>query len=498
MGSLTIFGTVELQFLLRTFDILGIGLIALWALSPLGGQASLRLLGTGQHSTSSVQNISYLGPDYESLLGLGGDSVPYYIDLINALYFSALLTPPAGQASSVDTWANVKIPAIENLESTSTSDPDGWYDVRPGNTTYSSLVGLPIDGIRKNGSYHFYVESLYMVLDCPNITYSTLEDGSSKGGFSLNFVRNVSFSENLQLLPPNRTSYPAVKPWGVNFNAVSNLDVDDSFIANCTLTRSSVESNITCDHGSCSVTNIRRSQFDRRPPGYTPLFYGTSAGNFEEYWPMSGSSGAHEGSSTPTEYFLADPTMQSLASNFTGEVSLAGLSADLFSERFSLVFNTYWQCNLVPWYRTGNLPSNISALNKALAETGDGTFNTTTTTVTNFTDVYVCNKMWAAILLIASTLLLVCGMCGAIVKYRARGPRILGYVSTMTRDNPYIDLPPGGCTLDGLDRARLLKNIEVQLQDVAAEDEVGHIALGLAQPGDQGALVLDRLYAGAV
>ena len=497
MGSLTIFGTVELQFLLRTFDILGIGLIALWALSPLGGQASLRLLGTGQHSTSSLQNVSYLGPDYESLLGLGGDSVPFYIDLIDALYLSALLTPPAGQASPIDPWANVKTPAIENLESTSKSDADGWYDVHLGNTSYSSLVGLPIDGIRKNGSYHFYVESLYMFLNCPTISYSTLESGSSKGGFSLDFVRNATISAHLQLLP-NQTSYPTVKPWGVNFNAVSNLDVDDSFIANCTLTRSSVESNITCDHGSCSVTNIRRSQFDRRPPGYTPLFYGTGADNLEEYWPMSGGSGAHEGSSTPTEYFLADPTMESLASNLNGEVSLAELSADLFSERFSVVFNTYYQCNLVPWFQTGNLPSNISALHEALAERGHGTFNTTTTTVTNFADVYICNKMWAAILITASTFLLVCGMCGAIVKYRARGPRILGYVSTMTRDNPYIDLPPGGCTLDGLDRARLLKDLQVKLQDVAAEEEVGHIALGLAQAHDKGDLILDRLYAGGV
>ena len=495
MGSLTIFGTVELQFWLRTFDILGIGLIALWAISPLGGQASLRLLGTGQQSTSSVQTVSYLSPDYQSLLAQGGDTVPFYIDLINALYLSALLTPPAGQASSVDTWANVKIPAIESLESTSKSDADGWYDVHAGNTSYSSLIGLPIDGIRKNGSYHFYVESLYMVLDCPTISYSTLENGSSKGGFSIGFVRNASVSAYLVLLP-NQTSYPTVKPWGVNFNAASNLDVDDSFIANCTLTRSSVESNITCDHGSCSVTNIRRSQFDRRPPGYTPLSYGTGAGNLEKYWPMSGGNGAHEGSSTPTEYFISDPTLQSLASNFSGEVSLAGLSADLFSERFSLVFNTYWQCNLVPWYQTGNLPSNLSSLNKALAETGDGTFNTTTTTVTNFTVIYVCNKMWAVILSIASVLLLVCGMCGAIVKYRARGPTILGYVSTMTRDNQYIDLPPGGCNLDGLDRARLLKDMEVKLQDVTAEDEVGHIALGFAQPHGKGDLILDRLYAG--
>ena len=44
MSSLAIFSTVELQFLLRTFHVLEISLILLWALSLLGGQVSLGLL----------------------------------------------------------------------------------------------------------------------------------------------------------------------------------------------------------------------------------------------------------------------------------------------------------------------------------------------------------------------------------------------------------------------------------------------------------------------
>jgi len=35
MGSLTIFGTVEMQSVLRTFDLLGVGFIMLWLLLPL-------------------------------------------------------------------------------------------------------------------------------------------------------------------------------------------------------------------------------------------------------------------------------------------------------------------------------------------------------------------------------------------------------------------------------------------------------------------------------
>ena len=75
MGSLTIFGTVELQVMLRTFDMLGIGLILLWALSPLRVQASLRLLETRKQPTSSTQVISYLIPEAESVLAQGADTV---------------------------------------------------------------------------------------------------------------------------------------------------------------------------------------------------------------------------------------------------------------------------------------------------------------------------------------------------------------------------------------------------------------------------------------
>ena len=463
----------------------------LWALSPLGGQASLRLLDYGNSPTTSPQNISYLNPEKASILAEGADAVQTLGFEVNALYLSALFTPPAGQASAVDTWSNVKIPTIEKLESTSKSDADGWYDVPVKNTSYSSLVGLPIDNSRISGLYHFYVESLYMTLDCPTVSDFTNENVSN-GGFSLQFT---GVDSTQSLLHPNQTSYPPVKPWGVNFSALSFIESDNAFTANCTLTRSSVESNVTCRHESCSVAQIRRSKFDQRPPGYTPLYSGAGVANLQYYWPISGGS-EHEGSSTPTEYFLADPTMRSLStSRNSWGVSLKGLSAALFSERFSLLLNTYWQCSLVPWYQTGDFPSNTSSLNDDLDGDGVQPFNTTMTTVTTYADIYVCNKVWAAILFIASIALVLCGVCGTIAKYMARGPDILGYVSSLTRDNPYIDLPLGGCTLDGLERARLLKNLKVKLQDVTGEDEIGHIALSSAETLPTTNLVPGRLYA---
>ena len=64
----------------------------------------------------------------------------------------------------------------------------------------------------------------------------------------------------------------------------------------------------------------------------------------------------------------------------------------------------------------------------------------------------------------------------------------------MTRYNPYIDLSPGGCTLDCLKRTRLLKNVSVRLQDFAPDDAVGHIAFGSAETFRGGKLRMGRLY----
>lgn len=74
MGSLTIFGAIELQVLLRTFDLLGVSHVVLWALSPLGGQASLRLLDTGVQRAVTNQTLRYLDSDSQSsILANGAD-----------------------------------------------------------------------------------------------------------------------------------------------------------------------------------------------------------------------------------------------------------------------------------------------------------------------------------------------------------------------------------------------------------------------------------------
>ena len=143
------------------------------------------------------------------------------------------------------------------------------------------------------GSYHFSVESLYMTLDCPNISDFTLKGGIRHEGFFIQFENSTQL-----ILYPNQTSYPTVEPWRVNFSALSNIASDNAFTANCTLARSRVESNVTCDDRSCSVIQIRRSLFDQRSPGWTPLNYRVSMSSMEHYWSISGGNNTDSGRST--------------------------------------------------------------------------------------------------------------------------------------------------------------------------------------------------------
>ncbi len=106
-----------------------------------------------------------------------------------------------------------------------------------------------------------------------------------------------------------------------------------------------------------------------------------------------------------------------------------------------------------------------------------GYVNSTVETTVHVTSRYVCDKRWLALLVGASSALLLSSVVGLIAKYTASAPDILTHVSSLTRDNPFIPLGPGGNRLDGRERARALKRLPVRLRDVRPNERVGHIAL---------------------
>lgn len=95
-------------------------------------------------------------------------------------------------------------------------------------------------------------------------------------------------------------------------------------------------------------------------------------------------------------------------------------------------------------------------------------------------DVYRANRHWVIILIIATLCLEVLAVAGAVLQAFIQGPDILGFASSLTRENPHVRLPPGGSGLDGPARARALGPLRVQLSDVSPKDEAGYIAFRTA------------------
>jgi len=68
-------------------------------------------------------------------------------------------------------------------------------------------------------------------------------------------------------------------------------------------------------------------------------------------------------------------------------------------------------------------------------------------------------------------------LAGALASVMSHGPDVLGYVSSLARDNPFVPLPTGGSILGGADRTRAMDGLIIRLGDVNEGLKVGHIAV---------------------
>lgn len=117
MGSQSLFTSVERQFTLHRIAFLGIAIIATWLLSPLGGQASLRLLSTGSsqnpidttvgyYPISSFQNLTVIGAAHLEECSWTRYGPPF---------LAALQVSPVNGNDFRDIFGNARIPDISFL-----------------------------------------------------------------------------------------------------------------------------------------------------------------------------------------------------------------------------------------------------------------------------------------------------------------------------------------------------------------------------------------------
>jgi hypothetical protein len=199
--------------------------------------------------------------------------------------------------------------------------------------------------------------------------------------------------------------------------------------------------------------------------------------------------------STNMERWIKDP------SQFVGQmydnVDLWELPPQVFGDRLTIAYNTFWQSTYAAPALAGNLPAYVAetgVLNGKLPVPNVTFVASKASTTKDTKPMYKTNWKWFTALMVCSFILLVASYTGLILKYITIAPDIIGYASSLTILNPYIPTPTGGTTLHGLERAALLRDLPVRIGDVSSDEPVGVIALGKADTGQVARLNRQRSY----
>lgn len=499
LGSRTVFSTVTTPLILRTANILTPLLIALWALSPLGGQAAIRIVGTAPTMENVPLNISYL--EVRQRFPHSGASSSAGIDLVPATdgaFSAALSAPGTSKNASQDLFGNIKIPMIEPIrDSGASADAYGWYDVQSiANVTYSSLLGLPATAIKANANVTFQMETSYMHADCK----VKVVPGMGFFDFPLaNITAKAPFAAtNGRTLLLYTANFPDVLQ-NKSLELIFTSAATNVTNATCTLTTSYVEADVHCSHSDCKTRRIRsvdmeknltnrvvltglsapdrRFFMDQSQQGFLPTFVNSTVSSWESLWRT-------DPHSTPLELYFTQPDSpysikrRNDTGNFKG-ANIYPIGDALFSQRFSQLLNTYWIASLSPFGVTGEFEDEVKDAGQPydlgqlmpIAQNVNGT-------LTPDYLVLECHTGWLAVLVIASSVMFLCGIAAAVLGALRKGPWVLDNSTSLLRDNHYASIRYKDSMEDGVEVARRSRHIKVCLGDAKPGEEQGYVALG--------------------
>lgn len=519
-GSQSFASAFERLFAIRTRVLIGLVIVLTWSMSPLGGQSASRILLLGNSTATANTSIYYIHPNYQASRYLSWTTFEMCKVRVVAMYSSALIASSEQRNATRDPWNLPRIPQWRP------SAPIGeFYDVDEaalarGDESFSSLLGVPIMGIDLQGpgvQYDFTVETSYFDFKCSElVSFSDYDDalaGNMTTGYSefeqtiVDILKNVpdreSFAVNLSLPgewdewvkmsdPPPLHMLFASKTGFAHFFGAS--------AANCTIHHIIVETEIQCgpqtSTTTCSAKRQRRlnspSAANRLPDNM--LANPNSLYQAFAQWPKANGELPADDKS-PTENFIVGGGIEPYDRTWRRSWVVVDLSQwpAVFSRRLTTAFNTFWGATVEDSHSHVDFqtPHELPLAQRSEQSPFYNFYNTTSGTVTRTRDVYRADLVWVFLLLVTTLFLEILAILGLGLKFLIRGPDVLGFASSMTRENPYVPLPPGGSFLDGAERARQLRNVRLQLTDVRPEQEMGYLAVravpsGAAQEGSVG------------
>ncbi|KAJ3547472.1 hypothetical protein NM208_g1493 [Fusarium decemcellulare] len=527
LGSQTLMSTLINAFTLRILSLWVILLLILWSLSPLGGQAVLRAVRVTSNAKAQDYDLMYsptvdMGIPYRNSLWSSVSGLVSLTSTMVPMFGAALCAPNAlGQAANgtselfdesmrqiggtgtasllarTDLWGNVRVPQVTSLPRYSSSKPHEWVDVPTDQlVTYESLIGIPLRGLPfgSPGNLTLRLSANYITLECspwfnttewlwaaPGVLrYHRLEDISTvmekNGTYDMAqvYMDAANPTSGFNFSAKNITSKGPITRGALVFGTMYNSTV-------CDISHAYVDVDVACervsghDRMACRANRVRHSPSRplSKPDDQLIPAFGHGPAQFIAGIPFLAPS-SRPGLKSPMESYLADPAkgigrfVEAGTDYITDEYTK--LPLPVFAERLAIVINTALR---VSWSAYAVL--NFEAVN--VAQEADR-YGNTTGQFTSTTEVYETQRAWMATSILSLAIMFSAAILTVGLRLTIRAPDFLTHVAALTRDSKCMDVTPGGSTLSGDERARLLKDLPLKIMDIEPDDAVGMLAAG--------------------
>ncbi|KAJ4324360.1 hypothetical protein N0V84_003921 [Fusarium piperis] len=446
VGSYSVAEAIVTQVRLKTFNVLGMAILLLWCLSPLGSQAALRAISPDKAFHNSIGNLTVLAHPRRML-------VPPAV----ATIISAQLL----QGRSQDLWGNIRVPMIERL--TENASDTNWVHVsRIKDLDYSALVGIPVVSLPSKENHSFTFSASYVNPDIPPSSDGT---NSNMTMIQPEHTLRVSLTqpcwndiEGLSekfLSGRNRTARVFV--WGSRTSGQKTHSY-----AECHLYTTYVDVKMHCQGTSCSPSSVRRSPKLPRHGNWTVLDIRYNFHNPEGFMNIFASmflGSNHSGGQTPTVVYLADPFSALLAKNKTEPASLPHATLET---RLSHLINSQLLLSIHP----GDVAGGFTKENA----------NNLPISLVKMDTIVRCNTIWLVIVLASSAVLFGVALAAMVVRFKTMVPDVLGSLALGMLDNR-CDGIKHSSFMAGDEKMAKMQDVKVMLGDVEPHAEIGRIAL---------------------
>ncbi|KAL1891306.1 hypothetical protein Sste5346_007766 [Sporothrix stenoceras] len=530
LGSQSMYRAISTQIRMHAYNPLGILLLMLWALSPLGGQASLRVISIGSVLNQTDSSIIAVNLFQKFTYGNGANYNVALTSVANPV-IAAMMGASFLSSRNQDLWGNLRFPTIERIEAAYTaagnSSVNGWFDVpETTNLTYSSLVGAPVTLISSEGNTSFTLSGSYLSLSCPvfgktsqtaftnytavgNNTPPAVGNGydctwaSAQGGTQY----QLAFS-----MPCNVSTYPTIDP---NTPRPARKLIWESFSqfqdythAECDVYTSHVDTNFTCTgsetgssgSSSCTATHVRRSVDPAMPHSNWTVFDFGFIGDpssviklLTTMFPNAQLSGNVQ----PVVAYMAHPYgAVGIGNESPDDTPTYQVGVDVFQTRLAQLLN--------PILYIGSLDANTMTgpLNTTAAQENLATMPINVTSAyqqregVNAIDqqVVLCSRPWLGVLITSSFVMFIMALVGAVLRLLTIVPDVLESV-TLSLLHHQTEGVVGSSTWTASEWARHNRFTRLFFGDVQPNDDIGRLALstvGNARP--VGPIQVGRVY----